>query len=139
MNSSEPFHVAKGVQIGDLGISLQAEGAARNKAPQAAPARAGRPRLHRPAKTVSASAATLLRRRQVQQPTKSPTMARQPAPETRLPDLDSTQTIRALTSDELNDDSQEKCFAIQLAASEQPVNLDAMPHSTSSRPIVSIQ
>ncbi len=44
------------------------------------------------------------------------------------PELDSTQTIRALTSAELNDDSQEKWFAIQLAASDQPVNLDAMPH-----------
>jgi hypothetical protein len=42
--------------------------------------------------------------------------------------LDSTQTIRALTEEELNDESQEKCFAIQLAVSEQPVNLDAMPH-----------
>jgi hypothetical protein len=44
------------------------------------------------------------------------------------PDLDSTQTIRALTSDEMNDAAQEKWFAIQLAASEQPVNLDTMPH-----------
>jgi hypothetical protein len=43
-------------------------------------------------------------------------------------DLDSTQTIRALTSEELADEAQEKWFAIQLAASEQPVNLDAMPH-----------
>jgi hypothetical protein len=45
-----------------------------------------------------------------------------------LPDLDSTQTIRALTNAELKDDVQEKWFAIQLAISEQPVNLDAMPH-----------
>lgn len=43
------------------------------------------------------------------------------------PDLDSTQTIRALTSDELKDESQEKWFAIQLAVSDQPVNLDTMP------------
>lgn len=49
-------------------------------------------------------------------------------PNRPLPELDSTQTIRALTSAELDDDSQEKWFAIQLAASEQPVNLDAMPH-----------
>lgn len=44
------------------------------------------------------------------------------------PNLDSTQTIRALTTEEMNDASQEKWFAIQLAASDQPVNLDAMPH-----------
>ncbi|MET0497053.1 MAG: hypothetical protein ABW106_02145 [Steroidobacteraceae bacterium] len=43
-------------------------------------------------------------------------------------DLDSTQTIRALTEAELKDESQEKWFAIQLAISEQPVNLDTMPH-----------
>jgi hypothetical protein len=45
----------------------------------------------------------------------------------KLPDLDSTQTIRALTSDELADDSKEKWFAIQLAISDQPVNLETMP------------
>jgi len=44
------------------------------------------------------------------------------------PNLDSTQTIRALTNEELNDNAQDKWFAIQLAASEQPVNLDTMPH-----------
>lgn len=44
------------------------------------------------------------------------------------PNLDSTQTIRALTTEEMNDAAQEKWFAIQLAASDQPVNLDAMPH-----------
>ena len=45
-----------------------------------------------------------------------------------LPELDSTQTIRALTTAELSDEEQEKWFAIQLAVSEQPVNLDTMPH-----------
>lgn len=44
------------------------------------------------------------------------------------PNLDSTQTIRALTNEELSDAAQEKWFAIQLAASDQPVNLDTMPH-----------
>lgn len=44
------------------------------------------------------------------------------------PNLDSTQTIRALTTEEMNDAAQEKWFAIQLAVSEQPVNLDTMPH-----------
>lgn len=44
------------------------------------------------------------------------------------PNLDSTQTIRALTNEEMADAAQEKWFAIQLAASEQPVNLDILPH-----------
>ena len=50
----------------------------------------------------------------------------------RSPDCRSTiSTARkpfAADEEELNDESKEKCFAIQLAVSEQPVNLDAMPH-----------
>lgn len=42
--------------------------------------------------------------------------------------LDSTQTLRALTNAELSDAAPEKWFAIQLVASEQPANLDTMPH-----------
>lgn len=45
-----------------------------------------------------------------------------------LPDFDSTQTIRALTAAELDDETQPKWFAVQLAVSEQPINLDTMPH-----------
>jgi hypothetical protein len=45
----------------------------------------------------------------------------------QAPELDSTQTIRALTISEMDDAAQEKWFAVQLAVSEQPVNLDAMP------------
>lgn len=59
----------------------------------------------------------------------APAMPPLPRPSHRpLPELDSTQTIRALTSAELNDDSGEKWFAIQLAVSEQSVNLETMPH-----------
>lgn len=43
------------------------------------------------------------------------------------PSLDSTQTIRTLTKDELEDNSRAKWFVVQLAVSDQPVNLDAMP------------
>ena len=69
--------------------------------------------------------------------THAPTKPTMPAPAAsttksstipKNPDLDSTQTIRALTNEELADEAQEKWFAIQLASSEQPVNLDAMPH-----------
>ena len=121
----------QGRQIGDLRISLQAEGAGQEKAPQAATRSDA---LRRPGLPAS--------RQDRGAPSKPPVAPSQGAaadeisaprrvsrrPKRGLPDLDSTQTIRALTSDELNDDSQEKWFAIQLAASEQPVNLDAMPH-----------
>lgn len=45
-----------------------------------------------------------------------------------MADLDSTQTIRALTAAELNDANQPKWFVVQLAISEQAINLDTMPH-----------
>lgn len=58
----------------------------------------------------------------------TPGASQLPARVAGLPDLDSTQTIRALTDEEMNDANQEKWWSIQLAVSEQPVNLDAMPH-----------
>jgi hypothetical protein len=48
--------------------------------------------------------------------------------DTSPPDLDSTQTLRALTLVELDDDSQSKWFVVQLALSEQPVDLSSVPH-----------
>ncbi len=48
--------------------------------------------------------------------------------DTPLADLDSTQTLRALTPLELTDDVESKWFVVQLALSEQPVNLQTMPH-----------
>lgn len=134
--AAQPFHVGKGVDIADVGISLQAEPAPAVKAAAAAsvvkaaaPAPAQKPRTSAPqvAKPVTPApkgAATV-------QAKPAPVKSVPPISRTtlmNLPELDSTQTIRALTSAELNDDAQEKWFAIQLAISEQPVNLDTMPH-----------
>src|SRR5688500_1876514 len=41
--------------------------------------------------------------------------------------FDSTQTIRAVTPRELRDPNQQKWFAVQLAVSDRPVNLEALP------------
>ncbi|HSC05857.1 MAG TPA: hypothetical protein VLD59_03430 [Steroidobacteraceae bacterium] len=43
-------------------------------------------------------------------------------------DVDSTQTLRALTPLELSDDKQSKWFVVQLSLSEQRVDLSAVPH-----------
>jgi hypothetical protein len=152
--SNEPFHVGKGVNIGDLAISLQAEAPKPAAAqPKPAPRGAATPPIKAPAPAAAATAAVKHAappKPATASPVKAPAVAAKPAPkapapvrkaelpatkaaaiamlESRLPDLDSTQTIRALTSAELNDDAQEKWFAIQLAASESPVNLDTMPH-----------
>ncbi|HVY24616.1 MAG TPA: SPOR domain-containing protein [Steroidobacteraceae bacterium] len=44
-----------------------------------------------------------------------------------VPILDTTMTIRTLSLKEMEDANQPKWFSVQLAASEQPFNLDAMP------------
>lgn len=146
--SAQPFHVGKGVEIPAMLLSLETQSlripaaapstpslktpAVADKAPvkPAAPARAAAPtsavakvpirKAPTPTPAASISARSSARATNHAKP---PVNLDQP-----LPELDSTQTIRALTSAELNDDAQEKWFAIQLVMSEQPVNLDAMPH-----------
>ncbi|HEV8331369.1 MAG TPA: hypothetical protein VGQ22_08120 [Steroidobacteraceae bacterium] len=44
-----------------------------------------------------------------------------------MSDLDSTQTVRAVTTDELYDSHRQKWYAIQLVVSDRAVNLDMMP------------
>ena len=136
--SNEPFRVNKGVEIPKTSLSLEAEtpkAAAPTLAPKAAPAaKAAPPAKAAAAPTVAASkpaaAVSKMQLAQAAAPAAIKTAAMPPSVrkvDGPPPDLDSTQTIRALTNDELKDDSQEKWFAIQLAISDQPVNLDAMP------------
>jgi hypothetical protein len=89
------------------------------KAAPAAPAAPVAKKIETPAKPAAPVAAKPA-------PAKAGATVRDPA--LVHPNLDSTQTIRALTTEEMNDAAQEKWFAIQLAVSDQPVNLDAMPH-----------
>jgi hypothetical protein len=42
-------------------------------------------------------------------------------------DVDSTQSVRALTPTELYDSNRPKSYAVQLVLSDRPVNLDMMP------------
>jgi hypothetical protein len=132
-----PFHVGKGVQIKDTGIHLEAETAAAAKPKTDKPPVAAKPvvtpgpkvpakvaekaakPMHSPAAPVAAAKPAA--------PISAPAAIRitSSAPP---PELDSTQTIRALTSAEMEDEQQDKWFAVQLAVSDQPVNLDAMPH-----------
>lgn len=122
-----PFHVGKGVEIKDSGISLEAEPAKAAAKPAAKPApkapeKAGRAAA-KPAHAPVAPAAAA----KPPAPATPPPIRITHAPATNAPELDSTQTIRALTSAEMEDAQQEKWFAVQLAVSDQPVNLDAMP------------
>lgn len=140
----EPYHIGKGLKIeavDDFKLDLYEDGSAQQP-PRAVTNKAA------PAKATAAKPATPVAKKPVAKrieppPAKpaAPAATKSTAPVARPiapalvrdssrahPDLDSTQTIRALTSEELSDDAQEKWFAIQLAASEQPVNLDTMPH-----------
>lgn len=131
--SNEPFRVSKGVDVGHLPITLQADPAPKSEPPKVEAAKAvatpaasrasAKPAARSAAPSPAAAAPKAAPRTPV---AKAPVAL--PQGLARHPDLDSTQTIRALTSAELNEDAQEKWFAIQLAASEQPVNLDTMPH-----------
>jgi hypothetical protein len=133
-----PFHVGKGVEIKDSGIHLEAERAApakphADKAPIAAkatptpapkaPAKVAE-KAAKPAPTAAAPAAAAKPATPATVSTPAAIRITSSAPP---PELDSTQTIRALTSAEMEDEQQEKWFAVQLAVSDQPVNLDAMP------------
>lgn len=141
-----PFHVGKGVQFTDIGISLEADSAPRPAAPSqpsaTAATKAGasvKPKADKAplaAKPVATPAPKVPEK--IAKPTHTPVAAKPAvpalppiritgAPNAQLPELDSTQTIRALTSSEMEDAAQEKWFAVVLAVSEQPVNLDAMP------------
>ena len=123
-----PFHVGKGVEIKDPGIHLEAD-----KAPVAtkptttpapkAPAKVAE-KVAKPTPTPAAPAASAKPAAPAAVSTPAAIRITSSAPP---PELDSTQTIRALTSAEMEDEQQDKWFAVQLAVSDQPVNLDAMP------------
>jgi hypothetical protein len=144
--STEPFHVGKGVQFTDIDISLEAESAPRPAAPSQPSAthatKAGAPvkpksdKAPLAAKPIATPAPKVPEK--IAKPAHTPVAAKPTAPAlppiritgastAHPPELDSTQTIRALTSSEMDDAVQEKWFAVVLAVSEQPVNLDAMP------------
>jgi len=70
-------------------------------------------------------------------PAEAPKPAAPAAPEVKRPvvvfdtpveDVDSTQTLRALTPLELTDDNQSKWFAVQLVLSEEPTKIESLPH-----------
>jgi hypothetical protein len=131
-----PFHVGKGVEIKDSGIHLASEPTTpakpkNDKAPVAAkPVATPSPKVPakvaekaaKPTHTPAAPVAAAKPAAGVSAPAAIRITSSAPPPE-----LDSTQTIRALTSAEMEDEKQEKWFAVQLAVSDQPVNLDAMP------------
>jgi hypothetical protein len=128
---NQPFHVGKGVDLPATNLTLDSTvepGQQKSSAPAAAPAPSQAAQRAMPVAAVAKSAAPkTIAPLKSPVPTEPAKIAATAAPFTQG-DLDSTQTIRALTDAELNDATQDKWFAIQLAVSDQPMNLDAMPH-----------
>jgi hypothetical protein len=148
--SNEPYHVGKGINIEQVDAfeldlydeppAKAAAPAATNKPAAAAPAATApkaAPAAAKPASPAPAAKKSEPPVKPAAPPVVHKTAAPTPKPvppapvrgaSTAHPNLDSTQTIRALTNEEMSDGAQDKWFAIQLAASEQPVNLDILPH-----------
>jgi hypothetical protein len=133
--AAEPFHVGKGIEIPTTALTLEqapahtaAPIAAKQSAPAAKNTAAKLPSKPIPTKVTPPAAGKIAA--SAPAPVAAPAAKMPAAPATqsthRVPELDSTQTIRALTTAEL--DGEEKWYSIQLVVSEQPVNLDAMPH-----------
>lgn len=117
-----PFHVAAGVEVPDVSLELAPE-------TQSAPATGAPPVLQqkkespRAAPTVKPAALPAA---------KSTAPAAEPLPPPPqivdyIPVLDTTLTLRTLTQIEIDDPNQPKWYVVQLAQSDHPVNLDAMP------------
>ena len=139
----QPFHVGKGIEIPASALTLEPAAPQSAPAHSAAPAAASAAKQSAPAaKAAAAKPAAKTIAPKAAPPVSAKTATPPPAPVVppaakmsaaapshsahRVPELDSTQTIRALTTAEL--DGEEKWYSIQLVVSEQPVNLDAMPH-----------
>ncbi len=125
--ANEPFRVSKGIDLPTTSLSLESTNRMRAITPAAAAKPVAKPAAPVAAPTPAASASDTTKMKAAH--AAAPAAVKQGARPSLadVPELDSTQTIRALTSAELQDESQEKWFAIQLAVSDQPVNLEAMP------------
>jgi hypothetical protein len=128
--AAAPFHVGARVKIPDVGLTLAndvstaqsaAKPTAKPVAKPAAPVAATKPAsaapMTPPAKATPASALGGMSRPQ----------STWRNSDDGLPTLDTTQTIRDLTQSEIDDALGLKWFVVQLALSDQPVNLDTMP------------
>jgi len=117
------FHVGAGVKIPDVGLSLAKENSAMSVGASTS--------LASPPKATAPVASTPSPAKPAAPPAVVTSMPR-PVSGWRnssddVPTLDTTQTIRDLTQNELNDVQGLKWFVVQLALSDQPVNLDTMP------------
>lgn len=136
--NNQPFHIARGVQLPETHLELTDE----YPVPPAMTAPPGSP----PAKPSTSSSAMPAAPGATPSPApKRHATANRAVPpinaplhhtslvnppkvvDDYVPILDTTLTIRTLTQSEANDPNRPKWFVVQLALSEQPINLETMP------------
>lgn len=119
-----PFHVAKGVTVPDVSLELALEA----PAAKAVPAKPAAPTVAQAQASMAAAMAT-----NKMPATVAPSVARDVIPpppriiEDYIPILDTTLTLRTLTQAEIEDPNQPAWYVVELALSDHPVNLEAMP------------
>jgi hypothetical protein len=126
--AATPFHVGARVKIPDVGLTLASDTSAVQAVAKQAAKPAAKP-VSAPPKAVAAAPVKAAVKAVVPSPLGG--MARPQSTwrnsDDGLPTLDTTQTIRDLTQSEIDDALGLKWFVVQLALSDQPVNLDTMP------------
>lgn len=121
---AQPFHVARGVQLPETSLELTDEfsllSALAAKPSNSANQTAIKPGMPTARSTPASPAAN--------RPIIDAVFVNPPKMvDDYVPVLDTTLTIRTLTRTEAEDTNRPKWFAVQLALSEQPINLDTMP------------
>lgn len=139
---SKPFHVGRGVTVPEVELQFAPEverkapaaaatpakvSVSPKAAPQVAPLRAAAPPAV--AKAAAIPPAGTMRSSVPAPSTNAPGKLRGAATvvDDYVPILDTTLTIRTLTQAEKDDPNQPKWYAVELASSEHPFNLEAMP------------
>jgi hypothetical protein len=125
---AQPFHVGRGVDLPEINLELTDEYQTLSSPPKPALAPAP-PQVKQPtAAAFSASGAYPAAPKSKDGAIRSASIISPPkVVDDYVPILDTTLTIRTLTKTEADDPNRQKWFAVQLALSEQPINLDTMP------------
>lgn len=127
-----PFHVARGIKVPEIALELapEARPAAKSKDVPTVQQKAAPSRASRAAAPAPKPAAPSAKPAAPAKPAPALREALPPPPqiiEDYIPVLDTTLTLRTLTQAEIDDPNQPKWYVVQLAQSDHPVNLEAMP------------
>lgn len=128
--ANQPFHVGRGVDLPEINLELTDEfevlsAPPKSTSPTIAPSP---PQVKQPTAAAFSNTGAYPAAPRAEGPIRSASIIAPPkVVDDYVPILDTTLTIRTLTKTEADDPNRQKWFAVQLALSEQPINLDTMP------------